>query len=98
MFLISLACSVCKYETYISKQCGGEQDTECSDCTQCLGLTYEMSECTAGEDTVCGTCEQCSFRDDATQRECSGAIYDQWFDTHCCYDSDGEKVGLCRCC
>lgn len=56
-----------------------------------------MSECTAGKNTVCGTCEQCTFRDDATQRECSGAIYDQWFDTNCCFDSEGNEVSFSGC-
>ena len=85
-------CSTCKYGMYISRACAADQDTMCSHCTKCLGLRYEMSECTAGKDTVCGTCEQCKFRDEATQRECGGAIYDQWFDTNCCFDSEGNEV------
>jgi hypothetical protein len=86
---------VCKYGTYISHVCGGGQDTQCSPCSPCGGLSYEASECTAGEDTICGTCEQCTFRNAGTQSQCAGAIYHQWFDAHCCFDSEGRGLGSC---
>ena len=95
VFVAIVDCTTCPFGSAIRSECTSTTNTVCGDCTVCSNFEYESRACGRQLDTICETCASCtlSVKNEATCME--KGLYRGWARTHCCVDSDGEKV-LCE--
>ena len=102
-FSCDVACSDCRYGTYVSDSCTSVADTKCSPCTRCVELEVEIRECVHGLDAICDSCKHCSFDEGLEDIEAACQVtekYYYWKNENCCrssYNKDVSNLLVLKC-